>query len=135
MIVRAAESGPIIDAANRFANLDTDQLISIILTIASWFLILVGLIGVIMVLWSAFQFVTAGAGKEEQITKAKKTLTYSLIGVVIAILAFSVVTFTNSLLEGGSSSSPPPTSEPPIFCTPGSCPGDMACIDGVCQFP
>lgn len=80
----------------RQENIDAGSIVDIIFSLAEWFLIFLGVIAVIMVLWSAFQFMT-GAGNEDQIENAKKTLLWALVGVVVAILAFSIVQFVESL--------------------------------------
>ena len=41
--------------------------------------------------------VTAG-GNEEQIAKAKKIITYAVIGLIIIILSFAIVNFVTSVL-------------------------------------
>lgn len=87
------------EASKYFRNLNVRQLVDILLTIAKWFLALIGIIAVIMALWSAFLFITTGAESEEKRNKAKQTLIYAIIGTAVAIAAFSIVTFTQSLLE------------------------------------
>lgn len=47
-------------------------------------------VGGVMVVWGGIQIMTAG-GSEEQVTKGKKTLTWTVIGVAIAILANFIV--------------------------------------------
>lgn len=88
---------PIKDAAESFKNLNESQLVSILLSFAQWFLALVGVIAVVMVLWASFNYITA-LGETEKLTRAKKTLIYALVGTLVAILAFSIVTFTKSFL-------------------------------------
>ncbi len=119
------------DASDQFENLDKNQLVDIALSFAEWFLIVLGVLAVIMVLYGAFLYIIAG-GQEDNIKKAKNVLIYAIIGVVVAILAFSVVAFTKSLFEppgfgsgggGGSSCS-----------TAADCgdPNQFRCSGGVC---
>ncbi len=89
--------GPLVGAADEFKKLQASDTEQIILGIAQWFLVFVGIIAVIMALYSAFLFLTA-TDNEEQLKKAKKTLIWSLVGVAVAIVAFSIVVFTRSLL-------------------------------------
>ncbi len=92
----------------------------IIFSLAQWFLIIVGTIAVIVALYSAFLFITGGSN-EEQIKKAKKTLIWALVGVVIATVAFSIITFAESLItQSGSRST---TGDQ---C--GGCPGGTECV-------
>ena len=55
-------------------------------------------IALIMLLWSAILYLTAG-GSEERHKSAKNYLIYSIVGIVIAILAFSVQPFLQSVLQ------------------------------------
>ena len=41
--------------------------------------------------------VTAG-GAEEQVTKARKIIMYAVIGIVIILLSYTIVTFVSSAL-------------------------------------
>jgi threonine/homoserine/homoserine lactone efflux protein len=66
----------------------TNWLFAILMSLAAVFLIYGGVL-----------FVTA-SGNEEQIAKARKTLTYALIGVAVALLARGAVTFLRTVIEG-----------------------------------
>lgn len=46
-------------------------------------------ISVIMLLWAGFKFITAG-DNEEEVGKARKMITYGIVGLVVAFLAFSL---------------------------------------------
>jgi uncharacterized membrane protein len=54
------------------------------------------LIAVIMIIWSAYNFLVSG-GDEEKVQKAKRTLLYTVIAVVVAILATSLDPLLRSL--------------------------------------
>ncbi|MBI2051088.1 MAG: hypothetical protein HYT31_04815 [Parcubacteria group bacterium] len=59
----------------------------------------VALIGVIMIIYAGFKWMTAG-GNEEQIKEAKGHIRNAVIGIVIIMLAFVIVNFTvNKLSE------------------------------------
>ncbi|XOU93918.1 MAG: Mbov_0395 family pilin-like conjugal transfer protein [Candidatus Kerfeldbacteria bacterium] len=58
----------------------------------SWILGLLGLISVIIVLYGGFSWMTA-AGNEEKLSKAKKLLTYSIIGLIVILFAWVMVSF------------------------------------------
>lgn len=55
---------------------------------AAYFVWLVIIISVIMVIVSAFNFLTSG-GEAEKITKARQYLTYSAIGIIVVLTAVS----------------------------------------------
>ncbi|PIR92378.1 hypothetical protein COU01_01910, partial [Candidatus Falkowbacteria bacterium CG10_big_fil_rev_8_21_14_0_10_44_15] len=51
-----------------------------------------GIIFLVLVLYAGFLWMTA-AGNEDQVTKAKSILTTSIIGIVIIVAAYAIVTF------------------------------------------
>lgn len=53
---------------------------------------LIAMLAVFMIVYGGFQY-TASAGDANKITKAKNTILYGVIGLVIAILAFAIVNF------------------------------------------
>ena len=58
----------------------------------SWLLGLLGLIAVIIIIYGGFTWMTA-AGNEERISKAKKILTYSIIGLVVILTSWILVAY------------------------------------------
>ncbi len=56
-------------------------------------------IALIMLLYAAILYLTAGASETIH-TKAKGVLIYAIVGIVIAILAFSVIPFVQTVLQG-----------------------------------
>lgn len=55
-------------------------------------------VGLIMVIWSGITIMTAG-GSEEKVTKGKKMLTWTIIGVAIVISVDFIVGFIVELLS------------------------------------
>lgn len=68
-----------------------------ITTIINYFLGLLGLIAVAFLIYAGILMVTAG-GAEEQVTKARKIIMYAVIGIVIILLSYTVVTFVTQSL-------------------------------------
>jgi hypothetical protein len=71
------------------------------------FLSLLGIIFVCLVIYGGFLWMTA-AGNEDQVEKAKKIISQSVIGLVIILSAWAIYTFIISVLgsvttDGGSS--------------------------------
>ena len=62
---------------------------------------LVGIIAVIYIIIGAYQYFTA-YGDEAKATKAKTTITWAVIGVVVIILAKVIVTTIWSFIASGS---------------------------------
>jgi hypothetical protein len=60
-------------------------------TVMLWLLAIVGILGVIGFVVAGILYVTA-AGDEDQVGKAKSTMMYSIIGVIVALLGYIVIT-------------------------------------------
>lgn len=58
--------------------------------VLNWMLSILGIIGVISFAVSGFMYLTA-YGNEKQIENAKKTIAYSIIGIVVALTGLVVV--------------------------------------------
>ena len=55
-------------------------------------LLIIGAVSVIMLIYGGIRYTTSG-GNANSVTAAKNTIMYSIIGLVVAILAFAVVQF------------------------------------------
>ncbi|MBR0432016.1 hypothetical protein IJK16_03410 [Candidatus Saccharibacteria bacterium] len=53
---------------------------------------LVGLVAVVMIIFGGFQY-TSSAGDASKVQKAKNTIMYGVIGLIVALLAFAIVNF------------------------------------------
>lgn len=56
-----------------------------------------GTVSVIMIIVGGIQYIASGGG--DGMVRAKKTITYAVSGLVISILAYTIVTFINSQLQ------------------------------------
>lgn len=63
-----------------------------ITTIINYFLGLLGLVAVAFLIYAGVLMVTAG-GNDEQVTKARKVIMYAVVGIVIILLSYTIVTF------------------------------------------
>jgi TRAP-type C4-dicarboxylate transport system permease small subunit len=63
-----------------------------------WFLGFAGAFAVIAVVWAGFMYITSG-GNSEQAEKAKKNLTWAIIGVVLVAFSSAIVFFVNDVLN------------------------------------
>lgn len=61
-----------------------------VMNATNWLLGFVGMIAVLMIVWGGINYIAA-AGNEDTARTAKKTITYGLIGVVIAGFAYAIV--------------------------------------------
>ena len=64
----------------------------IITTIINVMLFIAGALAVIMIIYGGIRYITAH-GDEKQVKVAKDTIVYSVAGLIIAILAYALVTF------------------------------------------
>ena len=79
------------------AGFDLDQLIGSIARVVNWFSWFIAVVAVAMGLYAAFLYLTA-RGDSKQVADAHKTLVYAMIGIVVAILAFSIVIITRTFI-------------------------------------
>jgi hypothetical protein len=68
-----------------------------ITTIINFFLGLMGLVSVAFLIYAGVMMITAG-GDEQHLTKAKKIITYAVIGIVIILLSYTIVQFVTTAL-------------------------------------
>ena len=73
------------------------QISELIQKILNWVGGIVMTISLIMLLWAAILFLTAGASETAH-GKAKNVLIYAIVGIVVAILAFSVQPLITTIL-------------------------------------
>lgn len=74
-------------------------LTGLITVILQWVLGLAGLVAVIMLIIGGFLYMTAG-GNDDRMKKAKKYIYRSLIGLVIVIVAFVIVSVISNAATG-----------------------------------
>ena len=65
-------------------------------TILNFFLGFLGLIAMGFLVYGGFLYVTAGAS-DENIDKAKKIITYAVVGIIVVFLAFALI---NTVISG-----------------------------------
>ena len=65
-------------------------------------LYIVGIIAVIMLIIGGIKYVISG-GDSKKVTDAKNTVLYAIIGMVIAVFSYAIVTFVLSALPGSES--------------------------------
>lgn len=53
---------------------------------------MIGLLAILMIIWSGFRFTTSN-GDPGKVKQAKMALVYSIVGLVVALLAFAIVNF------------------------------------------
>ena len=66
-------------------------------------------LAIIMIIWGAYMYLTA-YGNEEKAEKGKKTIVWAIVGIVVTLLAFAIVTWVWQITAG---TAPPPETAPP----------------------
>ena len=79
-----------------------DDLPGIASKVVNVMLFIVGILAVIMIIFSGIRYITAH-GDKGQIESAKNTLIYSIVGLVVAIIAYAIVSWVTGLFSSGSS--------------------------------
>ena len=75
---------------------------SIASTVINLFSVVVGVVSVIMIIFAGFRYVTSG-GESGNVTNAKNTLIYAIVGLVIVAIAQLIVHYVlNSATSIGS---------------------------------
>jgi len=74
---------------------------SIFKSITNILLFLIGAISVIMLIIGGIRYVISG-GDQNQVTSAKNTILYAIVGIVIAFLAYAAVNFVTTSLAPGN---------------------------------
>lgn len=111
-------------------DIDKRPLADVVKAMVNYFIGFLGFIAVITFVYAGVLWVVSG-GNDEQITKAKKIMTYSALGLLVVILSFSIVTFITSSAGGE-----PSESEGGYICQSDSdCGVGFVCTSGVCNLP
>jgi hypothetical protein len=71
---------------------------TIIKNIVNTLLYIVGAVSVVMIIVGGIMYTTS-AGDSGRVTKAKNTVTYAIVGLVVSFLAFAIVQFVVSKLK------------------------------------
>lgn len=66
-------------------------------TITSTLIYLVGALSVIMLIVGGLRYVTS-AGDSKRVTDAKNTITYSIVGVIVSLLAYAIIKFVTGAI-------------------------------------
>lgn len=77
----------------------TQKIQEIVTTVINIFSIIVGIVAVIMIIYGGFKYITSG-GDSGNITSAKNTIVYAIIGLVVVALAQFLVQFVLDKVVG-----------------------------------
>ena len=77
-----------------------EDVMTVIDNITNWMFTIFLALAVIMIIYAAFVFLTAGGG--DNVNKARKMLLYAVAAIAIAVLAKGIVNVVRSLIEVGT---------------------------------
>lgn len=97
-IVGAQVSGDVQPAITGVEDFDKTTLTTTITSIVNYVIGIVAIIAVVMIVYAGYLYITAGMN-EDNVKKAKTMLLWGVIGVVIVVLSYSIVTFATSFLS------------------------------------
>ena len=81
-------------------GLDVGDIVVIIIRVVLW---VIGVLGVAMVIYGGVKYVMS-QGDTAKTTAARNTITYAVIGIIVAILAYAIVNFVVEQIRGGGGS-------------------------------
>lgn len=79
--------------------IEFNDILNLIQRIINWLSGFAGLVAIIMIIWGAIQYLTA-YGNEERAQRGKTTFFWSLIGVMLILLAWGLVNLIWVIIEG-----------------------------------
>ncbi len=90
-------AGANLDVTNKTCDADADGTVgekanSLIAKVINIFSLVVGVVAVIMIIVAGFRYITSG-GDSNNVTSAKNTILYAIIGLIIVALAQFIVKF------------------------------------------
>lgn len=84
-------------------GLPAGSLLGIVTSAMNWLLTVVGILGVVGFVIAGIIYLTA-AGDEEQINRGKRTMIWSIVGVIVALLGVVIIKAVQALLSGSNDS-------------------------------
>ena len=78
--------------------LQKDTLPELLATILRILFALIGMVAVIIIIISGFRMVLA-SGNETELTKAKAAITWAIVGLIVSLMAFSIVAIIQRLIQ------------------------------------
>ena len=102
-LVKDTSSGlclPPKDAACNGGICESKSFTDLLIRIITLLLTVAGIIAVLMLIVGGFWYITS-AGNEEQSEKGKKAITNAIIGVIVVLLSYAIVTVIGSLVNTG----------------------------------
>jgi len=100
-----------------FNPLPEQDLTHVFLLITQGLLAILGIFAVVFIIVGGVEMVVA-AGNEEALAKAKKTIVWAVLGLVVALMSFSIIAIVEDLLQANIPSSATTPANPTTGTTP-----------------
>jgi len=98
-MVALAGSAPTPPSVNPITTNTTEgSLVTTLTTIITWVLGFVGILAVLFLIIGGILYIVS-AGNQDRVKQAKQTITYAIIGIIVVVLSYWIVKFTESLLD------------------------------------
>src|SRR3989344_5570299 len=78
------------------SSVSMGSIVPVVMQLVNWFAWFVGVMAVVMGLYSGFLFITA-RDNANKLETARKTMMWAIIGIAVAILSFSLVKISSSI--------------------------------------
>ena len=92
-------------AAAGCANASVTSVEDVVTNIINGITLALGIVCVVFILYGGVQYMTS-AGDPGKLQKAKHTILYACIGLIICVLAFAITNFVIGLISGSSTPTP-----------------------------
>ncbi len=73
-----------------------DSVIKTVTRVGQWIVDILGVLSIASLIYAGFRYILA-AGNEKEVEKAKELIKYTIIGLVVVILAFTIISTINNL--------------------------------------
>jgi hypothetical protein len=87
------------DLGTFFNPLKSETLPQLLATILRILFALIGITAVIVIILAGFRMVVS-SGNESEIKKAKEAITWAIVGLVVSLMAFSIVAIVQKIIQG-----------------------------------
>lgn len=94
-VVSAVET--VIPNLDTRADVTKDTLDTTVTALINWVIGIIAIVAIVMFVYAGYLYISS-SGDEKKVGQAKSLILYSVIGLVVTILAYSIVGFMNSLL-------------------------------------
>lgn len=79
------------------SSIVTSTIISALVNLVNWFSWFVAVTSVVMGLYAGFLYMTAG-GRPDQVARASRVLSFTIIGIAVSVVAFSIIALVGQFL-------------------------------------